>query len=468
LPANSHLSLGERPTAIDLFAGAGGLSLGLEQAGFDVLAAVEFDPLHAATHRFNFPATQLLCADASDISAQDLRSAAELGWKRHGRPSSWGGDLDVLVGGPPCQGFSTGGKRRSDDTRNDLVFAYSRLVRELRPRYFIMENVQGLKSFPSSSGDVLLIDELIEDLRDSGYSVTKPIVLNACAFGVPQDRRRLFLIGARDGEQLPLTPEPTSRGRGRRPSDSPPPGSDSEHLPQCPAVSDALGGLPELDNFDALLKTDAVELALGDVNAMDEQSAYVRRLRQLETDPYDLSYPRLWDPGVLTSSRRTVHTSAVENRFATTSQGSSETVSRFFRLHPDGVAPTLRAGTHYERGSFNAPRPIHPATDRVISVREAARLHSYPDWFRFHWTKWHGFRQVGNSVPPLVGRAVAATVRAALQAKPIRPSEPIELGAPELLRLENAAAAEIVGANLNRMPRSAQRVRAAEIVDIAA
>ncbi|MGH2937403.1 MAG: DNA cytosine methyltransferase [Solirubrobacterales bacterium] len=464
MPANRSFSFGERPTAIDLFAGAGGLSLGLEQAGFDVLAAVEFDPLHAATHRFNFPATQLLCADATDIAVQDLRDAAELGWKRHGRASPWSGELDVLVGGPPCQGFSTGGKRRSDDTRNDLVFAYSRLVRELQPRYFIMENVQGLKSFPSSTEGVLLIDELIKDLRHSGYSVAEPTVLNACAFGVPQDRRRLFLMGARNGEQLPRAPKPMTRGRGRRPADSPPAGSNFEELDLCPSVSEAFGGLPELNDFDALLRTDEVEIGLDVVTTMDEQSVYVRRLRQVQGDPHDFSYPRLWDPGVLTSSRRTVHTSDVEGRFAETMQGSSERVSRFFRLHRDGVAPTLRAGTHYERGSFNAPRPIHPTIDRVISVREAARLHSYPDWFRFHWTKWHGFRQVGNSVPPLVGRAVAASVRSALSTEPISPIEPIDLGDQSLLRLENAAAAEIVkAADPSRMPRSAQRVRVAEI-----
>jgi len=449
-----------RPTAIDLFAGAGGLSLGFEQAGFDVLAAVEYDPIHAATHAFNFPATEVVCADASDVTAAGLLDAAAVGWRRHERTGDWDRQIDVLVGGPPCQGFSTGGKRQADDARNKLVFAFARLVGELQPRYFVMENVQGLASFLADERGERLLDVLVRTLQAYGYEVARPAILNACAFGVPQDRRRLFLVGARTGECLPELPTPKTRGRVRRPGAPMPTGANLDGLPPCPSVWEAIGDLPDLDRFPGLIASDAVELDLATESAMDtDASAYARLLRGLDTPPDDFGYPRSWDPGLLTSSCRTTHTDAVRSRFASTAQGSAEQVSRFVRLHPEGVAPTLRAGTHYERGSFNAPRPIHPTLDRVISVREAARLHSFPDWFRLHWTKWHGFRQVGNSVPPQVGRSVAHTIIQAMDVAIEAPDKPIELGDPDLLLLENREAAKRLGADVDRMPRNSLRVR---------
>ncbi len=113
------------------------------------------------------------------------------------------------------------------------------------------------------------------------------------------------------------------------------------------------------------------------------------------------------DRSLLTSSTRTVHSPASIERFRTVANGQLEKISHFLKLDPDGICNTLRAGTPSNRGAFTAPRPIHPSAPRCITVREAARLHSYPDWFRFHSTKWHGFRQIGNSVPPLLARSVA-------------------------------------------------------------
>lgn len=128
-----------------------------------------------------------------------------------------------------------------------------------------------------------------------------------------------------------------------------------------------------------------------------------------------------------------MHSSEVTERFAATAQGDREPVSRFLRLHLHGLAPTLRAGSTPDRGSFSAPRPIHPVYDRVISVREAARLHGFPDWFRFTAAKWHGFRQVGNAVCPPVARAVATALSDALGCSKIRPSERMPLGDAKLL-----------------------------------
>ena len=116
-------------------------------------------------------------------------------------------------------------------------------------------------------------------------------------------------------------------------------------------------------------------------------------------------------------------------------------MSRFRKLPLEGRCNTLRAGTDSARGAFTSPRPIHPLHPRVITVREAARLHSYPDWFRLHATKWHGFRQIGNSVPPLLGRAVAAEIVRALGIEPVRPSAPVKLGMATLLTCDMRQAA---------------------------
>jgi len=119
---------------------------------------------------------------------------------------------------------------------------------------------------------------------------------------------------------------------------------------------------------------------------------------------------------MLTGCQRCDHNPDIVRRFQATNPGTLEPISRFQRLHLDRLAPTLRAGTGKDKGSFTAARPIHPTQARCITVREAARLHSFPDWFQFHPTQWHGFRQVGNSVPPNLANAVAARVAHALRA----------------------------------------------------
>jgi len=171
-------------------------------------------------------------------------------------------------------------------------------------------------------------------------------------------------------------------------------------------------------------------------------STYARTMRHPGSDERDLSHRRLHDPQVITSSQRTVHFEDVAARFAATATGAIDPISRFYRLHPEGLSATLRAGTGYDRGSFNAPRPVHYRRARVISVREAARLHSLPDWFRLHVTKWHGFRQVGNAVPPLLARAVAAEVRDRLELPRSASTRAVALGSTELLRFAMRDAAD--------------------------
>jgi DNA (cytosine-5)-methyltransferase 1 len=401
MEARTHRSTKKsRPVGIDLFAGAGGLSLGFEQAGFDIAAAVEIDPIHCGVHEYNFPNSKSICASVVDLTGDAIRALAGLGEQ----------DIDVVFGGAPCQGFSMMGKRALDDPRNQLVFHFVRLVEELKPKYFVFENVKGLTVGKHKQ----FLNEIITALETCGYDVlTDYRVLNAADHGVPQDRQRLFLIGARRDQCLPNYP-----AHGERVT-----------------VSEAISDLPNADDFEQLATSDSIRLSF------TTTARYAQRLRGIAVDANDFSYPRRFDFDLLTSSLRTAHSALSQQRFMLTAPGETEKISRFRKLPLDGVCNTLRAGTDSARGAFTSPRPIHPAFPRVITVREAARLHSYPDWFRFHITKWHGFRQIGNSVPPLLGRAVAAEIMKSLQIKPQKPKTMLSLGDEKLLSFNMTDAA---------------------------
>ncbi|MDR1638953.1 MAG: DNA cytosine methyltransferase [Clostridiales bacterium] len=397
------MKLAKRPIAIDLFCGAGGMSLGFEQAGFDVVSAVELDPVHAAVHGFNFPQCKTMRSDVSGISKSAFENAL-------GSQASAG--IDALFGGPPCQGFSVIGRRDENDQRNSLIHQFMRLVRELRPKYFVMENVAGLTIGYAKN----LLDEAIAGIQASGYNVILPYrILDAKDFGIPQSRKRLFLIGCRNDQKLVEYPLP---------------------LAVSVTASDAIGDLPNIDLFEELMSSDCVGFEVKPL------SDYARILHGDKADSQDFSYPRIWDPRILTGSLRTVHSEVSRARFAQTPLGKAEPISRFYKLDPDGICTALRAGTDKSKGAHTSARPIHYRDNRCISVREAERLHSYPDWFRMHSTKWHGFREVGNSVPPLLARKVAAQVIKALGVRPVKPETAISLGDPQSLYLNATAARE--------------------------
>jgi DNA (cytosine-5)-methyltransferase 1 len=434
----------KRPVAVDLFSGAGGMSLAFEQAGFDVVCAVEFDPAHAAAHRFNFPLCEVIEADACGLGQDRLRAAVEAGLRRHGRDP--GEPVDAVFGGPPCQGFSVGGLRDPEDPRNRLVEEFARMVADLGPSAWVLENVPAMarRSLPGEPSQ-MVVEWIQERLRGDGYEIAASGVLNAAHFGVPQDRRRLIVLGARDGVEASL-PAPRTATLPRFPGAPLRPG-DLGHrdtlraLPACPSVADALADLPDLSRYAELWGSDVVAIEKDEREELGRRaSAYARELRGDSTDAGDLSWPRRRSPSRLSASMRTAHGPEVVERFAATAPGEREQVSRFIRLHPQGVSPTLRAGTAPDRGSYSAPRPIHPEHDRVISVREAARLHGFPDWFRPTAAKWHGFRQVGNAVPPPLGRAVAEAVREAFDWLPEQPTVAegrLALGDPALLQVAN-------------------------------
>jgi DNA (cytosine-5)-methyltransferase 1 len=423
-----------RPIGVDLFAGAGGLSLGFEQAGFDVLAAVEIDPVHCAVHEYNFPHCATICKSVTEITGKEIRSKSKIGKN----------PIDVVFGGPPCQGFSLIGKRILDDPRNTLVSHFIRLIDELKPKYFVMENVKGM----AIGNHKQFILEAIDKFDSCGYKVLQPYqVLNAAYYGVPQNRERLFLIGVQKDLPLPEYPKPISKPAGSVKKID----KKYEKLPDSPTVLDALKDLPNADNYSKLNQQDCVKVKEEDFKT---PSAYVQDLHRVAEDNY--SYPRNYDPHLLTSSLRTQHTLESIQRFEDTKCGNTEPISRFLKLDPNGVCNTLRAGTPSSRGAYTSPRPIHPYSPRCITVREAARLHSYPDWFRFHVTKWHGCRQIGNSVPPLLGRAVAAEIIKVLRFNPTVPNELLPLGKTELLSLTMAEAAKRYGVPADTI---AQRLR---------
>ncbi len=394
----------KRPIAVDLFAGAGGMTLGFEQAGFDVLAGVEIDPIHCAVHKFNFPHWSTICQNVTDISATEIRSQSAIGSQ----------DIDVVFGGSPCQGFSVIGKRALDDPRNFLVKHFMRIVIELQPKYFVLENVKGLTIGKHRQ----FLEELICAFQERGYAVKEDYqVLNAVNYGVPQHRERLFLLGCRKGLALPDYPAPITKLPVERAS------LLTAHLPTAPTVWQAIADLPEVNDYPELLEKDFCIAKYA-----EPISEYAQVMRGKKRFPSDYSYPRLWNSQLLTCSLRTMHNELSIQRFQSTIAGEVEPVSRFLRLDPNGVCNTLRAGTDRNHGAYTSPRPIHPFQARCITVREAARLHSYPDWFRFHGTKWHGFRQIGNSVPPLLAKAVAKEIIRVLQVKPELPSRMIAWG----------------------------------------
>lgn len=399
----------QRPIEVDLFAGVGGLSLGFEQAGFDVRAAIEIDPVHAAVHKFNFPYCVVLPCSITELSGKEIREITGIGNR----------NIDTIVSGAPCQGYSYMGRRVLDDPRNFLVKDFVRIVLELEPSYFVFENVKGL----TSGKHKLFLHELIEAFSNNGYQVHLPWkVLNAAYYGVPQRRERLFLIGAKQGFVLPDYPKSSSQPRFARLLDP--------TLPLTPSCWDALRDLPEAEEFDELLYSDCVE-----TEKWNDPSIYGREMRCLDDSSWHFGYRRNWNPSVLTSSRRTNHSQISRARFQVTEQGKKEHISHFFKLAENGISNTLRAGTDAAHGAHTSPRPIHYSKPRCITVREMARLHGFPDWFRFHTTKWHGARQVGNSVPPPLARAIATEIMKCLGINAITPKDILELGDPKLLSM---------------------------------
>lgn len=412
------ISNGGRPIAIDLFAGCGGMSLGLEAAGFDIGFSIEYDAIHALIHHYNFPYSTTICKDITKLKSSEILNELKL--------RGYSTEVDLIAGGPPCQGFSHIGKRQLDDPRNALVYEYLRVISEMRPKYFIFENVPGI-----TTGDHRkFLIELIKEFESIGYRIPTPQILDASGFGAPQKRKRLILLGSRS--DLVKAEYPVAK-YGAVDNDA----LFEDDVIPFTTVSDAIS---DLENIDAFIGKD-------EGIAIERLDYTARRLKYsvIPQDDFLLCHQRAM-ANLVYGHIGSAHTQQSIDRFVEAEPGSVEPNSRFFKLSADGLCNTIRAGTTSEKGAYTAPRPIHYATPRCITVREAARLHTFPDWFQFHRTIWHGFREIGNAVIPLLAKELGSSVIHALNVNPtIETNRVLEEVPAELLNYNMSQASDYWG-----------------------
>ena len=365
-----------RPKIVDLFSGAGGLSLGAARAGFDVCGAVDTDPHALTAHRLNFSSSRHLDADVAAITGESLLGLLEL----------QSNEVCGIVGGPPCQGFSNMGRRDRNDFRNGLFVDFFRIVAEVKPAFYLAENVPGILHQSNNP----LVEEALSKVNDL-YTNSFSMKISANNYGAPTTRTRVFFFGF----------DPVRVERLNENSFAPP--TDAETV----LVKDALNGLPEIVDSSWQQESDGWR-----VSESNGGGAFASRLRAHVPD--DIGDPialhRLRSEHKSSGNLGTAHTPQVERRYAALKPGERDLVSKSQRLHPDGFCPTLRAGTGSDRGSYQAVRPIHPSVPRVITPREAARLQGFPDWFTFAPTKWHSFRQIGSSVSPILAEQLMSVI----------------------------------------------------------
>lgn len=359
-------------SVIDLFCGAGGLSEGFRQAGFHVLAGNDYNDTAGRTFAATHEEAKFLPGPIGNLSAADFQAATGL----------IEGELDCLVGGPPCQGFSVyNHKRGMQDARSHLFRDYLRIVRGLRPAWIVLENVTGI----TSAGGGTAVQQIHEGLAALGYKNVDHRILKAEEYGVPQERRRMIFLANRLG--LPIVWPKATHGSGNLPFTT---------------VRDAIGDLPVLHNGESYEGRGYGSRARGSYQrAMREGSRRVLnhsapKLGQINLDrmvhippggswrdvPHDLL------PAGMKRAKRSDHT------------------KRYGRMRWDGLASTILTKCDLHWGAY-----IHPEQDRSITVREAARFQSFPDWFEFKGSRTEQYVQVGNAVPPLLGRAIAEAIQ---------------------------------------------------------
>lgn len=345
-----------KPTVIDLFAGVGGLSLGFEMAGFDVVMANEYDKSIANAYMFNHPYTKMIIADIKDLPVEKTFS-------------EYRGKIDVVIGGPPCQGFSQKGQRKTiNDERNFLFKYFVAVVEYLRPRYFVMENVPNL--FTAENG--YFKKEVMELFSAKGYALVAD-TLNAADYGVPQNRRRAVIVG-KLGE-LPLSmPTP---------------------LRKTVTIWDAISDLAYHDSGEGFER---------DEYRSQPQNEYQRLMRIGSDTVYN--------------HISTAHSAIAIKRLMMIPPNSGKEV-----LPKEHLTKSIYSGTWTRMGKdeisvtittrFDTPSSgkfTHPYLHRAITVREAARIQSFPDSFKFTGTKGSQMKQVGNAVPPLLAKAIASVI----------------------------------------------------------
>lgn len=380
--------------ALSLFSGCGGFCEGVRLAGFSTAAAVEMDRFAAQTYRRNFPEVPLFEGDVRDF----LNLESET-WVKEGARFSHvkNGEVDLLFGGPPCQGYSQIGMRVLDDPRNELYGEYIRVLEHLKPRVFLMENVPNMLLMAKG----LFKRQVLEAFANAGYSNAGVRVVAASDYGVPQLRKRAIFFGIRDGEDL-----------GSDAGDFLDALLEQERQPVS-TVRDAISDLPErtAEHYEPLRYRPTARRGL----AVDEL--------RLDRDGrwYSANAKRKAAGSVKVHNH---HTKEIQQRrkdlialLRPGAKGDSlpkdvwngMRPEKWRRLHPDKPAYTILAQMHRDLSEW-----VHPDFERWITVREAARLQSFHDGFVFESSEWQMLKQIGNAVPPLLARALAAVARAAL------------------------------------------------------
>jgi DNA (cytosine-5)-methyltransferase 1 len=371
------------PTVLDLFCGAGGLSYGLGLAGFNVGAALDFDPVAIETYRQNHPNIPALLRDVATVSGSELQALV-------------GREIDVVVGGPSCQGFSTHGKRDPNDVRNFLFKHFVRIVSEVRPAWIIMENVKGLLTYDQGR----YRDLIHKSFERIGYRIESR-VLRAADYGVPQFRERLFFLATRTNAAIAF-PAPT----------------------HCPLEQSEMTGLkPYVTTWEAI--SDLQELGTeGEATeyagrALTEYQRYARAgaprkltlHRARKISPLAMSLVKKIAQG---GGIRSIPVQQLPERFRKMRKISTGAYRRdcttlYYRLAWDRPSYTITTYfTNVSSGPF-----VHPSQNRALTTREAARLQSFPDSYQF-FDKMVP-RQIGNAVPPLLARAVGSEIIKALR-----------------------------------------------------
>lgn len=344
----------QSPIAIDLFSGAGGLSMGLAQAGFEVAAALDNDAVAVKSYREAL-GDHIFCAPIEEVSAKELMRRAGVSQ----------GECDLLAGGPPCQGFSL--QRRGDrtDARNRLVLDFVRMVEEIRPRFFLMENVAGLLSKHGRS----FLEEFKLRLSKLGYVIHIEL-LDASDFGIPQRRRRALLVG-----ELETSTEP--RFQFPRPNDGP-----------VRTVRDAIADLPSPPADGS------------------EHPEFANHFRETRLSPLNVERIKHVPQG---GGRADLpeHLQLACHR----KNSGHRHLDVYGRLAWDQPAVTLTARfDSFTRGRFG-----HPVEHRSLTIREGARIQTFPDTFRFYGNREEQARQVGNAVPPLLAQTLGTAILNASQ-----------------------------------------------------
>jgi DNA (cytosine-5)-methyltransferase 1 len=385
---------------VDLFAGAGGLSCGLEMAGFNPVLANEINKIYANTYIKNHKDTLMVVEDIRKLSESDFI-------RNYGIKS---GDIDLLAGGPPCQGFSVNAPIRNlDDPRNHLFKDYLRIASELNPKAILIENVPGIVSLGKGS----VVNEIYKELDKLNYNV-KHKILFAGHFGIPQMRFRTVFIGIKkDFKKVIDFPTPEYDAKAVANFTSAKELCQTidplfqKHLKNYTPVIDALSDLPNIEAGAIVEKLEYASRPLNDYQTYLRQGSnfinhhYCNRLAKINLErlkhipqggswrdiPHDLL------PEGLKRARRSDHT------------------KRYGRLDPKGLCSTVLTKCDPHWGSF-----FHPNYDRVISIREAARIQSFPDTYNFFGSVTEQYEQVGNAVPPLLARAIGLQIKYLIEA----------------------------------------------------